>query len=189
MAGARPAPVTLACLLTWGFAGVVSLLYLVVLLALVVAQDEMIDVVVATPEWEQANLDPDLLGPVLWVGCLMFLGWALGALVLAWFTWRRHNWARFTLAASAGVAVLVSLFAFPFGLLHAAACGVTVWALFSAKAREWFARPGGQQGPPAPGSPGAAYGQQQWGPPQGPPQQGPPQQQGGQGSQGNPPVW
>ena len=47
----------------------------------------------------------DLILPVLWVGCLMFLAWSVGALVLAWFTWRRHNWARYLLAASAGAAL------------------------------------------------------------------------------------
>ena len=71
--------------------------------------------------------------PVLWVGCLMFLGWSLGACVLALFTWRRHNWARYLLVASAGAALVASTFAFPVGIAHQIACAVTIGALFSGR--------------------------------------------------------
>ena len=65
-------------------------------------QEPIVDYVRRTPAWQQAeHLDRDMLLPVLWLGCLLFLAWSVGALVLAWFTWRRHNWARYLLAASA----------------------------------------------------------------------------------------
>ena len=115
---------------------------------------------------------------MLWLGSLLFLGWSVGAIVLAWFTWRRHNWARYLLAASAGAALLAGVFAFPFSLLHLAACAVTIAALFTAPTRAWFAGPTtGQwppQGPPPPPAPPAAAP---------PPDQPPPDRQG------KPPVW
>ncbi len=151
-AGPVPAQVKLACVLTWTFAGVVALLYAGVMVALVVAQDELVDYVVSSPAWQRAKLQEDLILPVLWLGCLMFFAWCLGAMVLAVFTWRRHNWARFLLAASAGAALLAALFAFPVGLPHQVACAVTIAGLFSAGAREWFAPQG--YGPP----PGPPYG-------------------------------
>jgi hypothetical protein len=175
---AVPVPVKVACLLTWVFSGVVALLYAAVLVALVVAKDKIVDYVVSTPEWQQANLQSDLILPVLWLGCLMFFAWCAGAMVLAWFTWRRHNWARYLLVSSAGAALVAALFAFPVGLPHQIACALTIAGLFSARARAWFARPISGYGPP----PGPPYGS----PPghYGPPQQGPPPDR-----QGKPPVW
>jgi hypothetical protein len=157
-------PVKIACLLTWIFSGVVALMYAVILAVLIADSDRLVDYVVASPEWERANLDADLLLPVLWMGCLMFLGWALGACLLAWFTWRRHGWARWLLAASAATAAVAGLFAFPVGLLHQIAAILTIVGLFSAAARTWFApqHTGGQHYPPGP--PGGPYS----GPPSGP---------------------
>jgi hypothetical protein len=176
-----PMQVRVACLLTWVFAGSVALLYAVMLLVLVAARDEVVDYVLQSPEWQRAEIDRDLLVPVLWVGCLMFLGWSVGALLLAWFTWRRHNWARFLLVGSAAAAALAGLVAFPFSLFHVLACVLTITGLFAASSRAWFAQPTGghwpQQGPPP-------------GPPYGPPPSAPPPSQGQSSSgQGKPPVW
>jgi hypothetical protein len=190
-----PVPVKVACLLTWVFAGVVALMYAVVLGALVVAKDQVVDYVVSSPEWDRANLDSDLILPVLWLGCLMFFAWAAGAVVLAWFTWRRHNWARYLLVGSAGAAMVAALFAFPVGLFHQAACAATIAGLFSVRAREWFARPTrgpgppygpppGQYGPPPPGNQ-AGPPPQEW--PQNGPQDRP--QNRPQNGPGKPPVW
>jgi hypothetical protein len=168
--GPVPVPVKIACLLTWVFSAVVALMYAVILAVLAADSDRLVDYVVASPEWKRANLNPDLLLPVLWVGCLMFLGWALGACLLAWFTWRRHGWARWLLAASAGAAAVAGLFAFPVGLLHQVAAILTIVGLFSAAARSWFAPDltGGRHYPPGPpngpgGYPGGPTDQQ--GPP------------------------
>jgi hypothetical protein len=194
-----PATVKLACVLTWVFSGLVALMYAGMVVTLVVAQDQIVDYVVKSPEWERANLQQDILVPVLWIGCLMFLAWALGACVLAWFTWRRHNWARWLLAASAGTAAVAGFFAFPYGILHQLAAVLTIVGLFNAAARAWFDQSGWRPGPPPPGS--------QWGPPQAgdhpawpgqeqsPSQsQGQPHGQPGQSGQppapgGKPPVW
>ncbi len=179
-----PGPVRAACIVTWVFAGMVALMYAAVLAVLALAQDQLVDRVVASPAWEQANLERDVLVPVLWIGGLMFLGWSLSSLVLAWFTWRRHNWARYLLMVSAAVALVAGTFAFPFGALHQVACAVVIGLLLSTPARAWFALarvgwsgppmgPPGQSGPPS----GPAGGAQYPGP-QGPPSGG-----------GKPPVW
>lgn len=147
---AVPRSVKVACVLTWVFSGVVALLYAAMLVALAAAQDRIIDYFTRTPEWERSNLDPDMLLPALWLGGLMFLGWALGACVLAWFTWRRQGWARWLLVASAGTTVLVALFAFPFGLVHQVAAVAVIVCLVSASAKQWFGSVAGPQGGPPP---------------------------------------
>lgn len=167
-----PVPVKIACVLTWTFSGVVALMYAALMAVLAADSDRLVDFVVSSPEWERANLDEDLLLPMLWVGCLMFLGWALGACILAWFTWRRHNWARWLLAASAATAMVAALFAFPVGLLHQVAAGLTLVGLFSAASRAWFAPqhsapyyppgpPNGPGGDPA-GPPAGQQGPSAW---------------------------
>ena len=157
-------------------------MYAVVLGVLIVARGQVVDLVEKSPAWEQGNLQQDMLVPVLWVGCLMFLGWSLGACVLAVFTWRRHNWARYLLVASAGAALVASTFAFPVGIAHQIACAVTIGALFNSGARAWFAAPtAGPPPPPGPGQPGPGG----WPPPVPTPQDTPRDPQG----DGKPPVW
>jgi hypothetical protein len=185
---AVPVPVKIACALTWVFSGVVALTYAGVLVALIAAKDQIVDYVVDSPEWKQANLPQDLLVPALWGAVLVFLGWALGACVLAWFTWRRHNWARWLLAASAVGAFVVGLLAFPAGILHQLAAALTIVGLFFSTSRAWF-----EQGPPSGPPQGPPPGSSAWPPADpsdaqtpeghspGPPQDRPPG--------GKPPVW
>ena len=178
-AGPVPVPVKVACFVTWVFSGAVALMYAVLLVVLVVARGDIVELVKKSPAWEQSNLQPGVLLPVLWVGCLMFLGWSLGACVLAVFTWRRHNWARYLLVASAGAALVASTLAFPVGIAHQIAAAVTIGALFNGGARAWFSAPaGGPPPPPGPPSPGG------WPPPPTPQDALPPQHQ-----EGKPRVW
>ena len=160
---AVPVPVKIACMLTWVFSGLVALTYAGVLVALIAAKDQIVDYVVDSPEWKQANLPQELLVPALWLAVLLFLAWAVTACVLAWFTWRRHNWARWLLATSAAAAFVVGLLAFPAGILHQLAAALTIVGLFLSNSRAWFEQ-GTQdtwQGPPS-------------GPPNGPPPGSPP---------------
>jgi hypothetical protein len=192
----RPVGVTIACVVTWVFSGLVALLYTGMLVALVAAQDRIVRFVVDSPEWQRANLDQGVLVPVLWVGCLLFLGWALAACLLAWFVWRRQNWARYLLMVSAAVAIVAGFFAFPVGVLHQLAAVLTIVGLFSAPARAWFEHRTGSAGPqsqPPAGPPaGPSAGSRDWAPPSadsypgGPPAQGPGQVPE---SGGRPPVW
>jgi len=194
-----PASVKIACILTWVFSGLVALLYAGSMVVLIVNQDQIVDYVLDQPEWQRAELPTDILLPVLWVGCLAFFVWSLGACVLAWFTWRRHNWARWLLASSAAAAFLAGLIVFPAGILPQLAAVLTIVGLFLATSRAWFEPDawntwqGPPQGPP-PGSPSGA----DWGPPSGPPldppgsdPSGPPQdqQQPQDRPGGKPPVW
>jgi hypothetical protein len=161
-ASAPPTPVRVACLLTWTFSGSVTLMYLAGVVALIFDRGAIVDRVVASPAWRQAGVNDDVLVPLLWVGVLLFLAWSLGAVVLAYFTWRRHDWARYLLAVSAGLALLVGAIAFPVGILHQLACAATIGTLFAPRSRAWFAssaRPPGapsgpRQGPPPPPSGG-----------------------------------
>jgi hypothetical protein len=188
---AVPVTVKVACILTWVFSGMVALMYAGMLVALVVAQDRIVDYVVQQPAWQRSELEQGVLVPVLWVGCLMFLGWSLGACLLARFTWRRHNWARWLLLASAGATVVAALFAFPVGLLHQLAAVLTIAGLLSAAARTWFAPRPWSPGPPPPGSHQAPDPATQLpGPP--PPQYPSDSSGSGQGTSapgGKPPVW
>jgi hypothetical protein len=189
-ANAVPVSVRVACILTWVFSGTVALLYAGALVALVALQDRIVDYVAKSPEWQRSELNPDMLVPLLWVGCLMFLGWALGACLLAWFAWRRHNWARWLLAGSAGTSLVAAVFAFPVGIPHMLAAMLAIVGLFSATARQWFSVGPSQAGPPpGPGEwPPPQQGQYPTGPPQSDqepgqqPQRTPP-------SGGKPPVW
>lgn len=176
-----PGTVLFACVVTWLFAGVVALLYALMLVVLVVDRQWIVDRVVASPAWTEAGLKRELLVPVLWLGCVMFLGWSVSAMVLGFFTWRRHNWARYLLVASAATAILAALFAFPFGVPHQIACLYVIWALFTPAAKRWFALPSGASGPPRPGAgPGPGQGPSE--PPGGRPPAAPPRG-------GKPPVW
>jgi hypothetical protein len=152
-----PTPVRIACLLTWVFSGTVALMYLAGVVALVVDRGAIVDRVVDTPAWSDSGLSDDALVPLLWFGVLLFLAWSLGAVVLAYLTWRRHDWARYLLAVSAGLALLVGAIAFPIGILHQLACAATIGTLFSPRSRAWFARrttpPAPRQGPPPPAPP------------------------------------
>jgi hypothetical protein len=178
-----PATVKIACVLTWVFSGLVALLYAAMLVVLVAAQDRIVDAVLDSPEWQRTDLDSGVLVPVLWFGCLMFLGWALGACVLAWFTWRRHNWARWLLATSAAVALLAGFVAFPVGILHQVAAVLTITGLFGAGARAWFADQPWTPGPPPGGPPTLTP------PSHTPPSHTPPSHTPPPPSEGKPPVW
>jgi len=190
---AVPTPVKVACVFTWVFSGLVALVYVALLFVLVVARDDIVDYVTGLPEWQQSNLSSDMLTPVLWLGSLLFLAWSVGAMVLAWFTWRRHNWARYLLVVSAGVSLLASVFAFPVSLLHIVACVATIACLFTARSRAWFAMPTHGYWPPQGPPPGQSYAPppppSSAPPPPGPPPSGPPPSGPPPDQQGKPPVW
>ncbi len=183
-----PAAVKVACILTWVFSGMVALLYAVMLVILVFAQDRVVDEVVKSPAWERSNLDQDILVPALWIGALLFMAWALGACVVAVFTWRRHNWARWMLAASAACVLLIGFLAFPIGLVHQLVAAFVIASLFGASARVWFANESWTQGPPPPGNQGGQRPHHQVRPPEDVPHHDP-QHGHAQPPGGKPPVW
>jgi hypothetical protein len=105
----------------------------------------------------------------LWVLGAVVILWCLVSMVLAFLAWRRVGWARVTLVVSAAVAGVVSLIAFPVGLLSAVAAFTTVALLFTGGANDWYRGSGTTtggyggyppQGPPTypgPTYPGPSY--------------------------------
>jgi hypothetical protein len=160
--------VTVAATLTWLFAGLTTLVFLLVVAMLMFGQDVLVEAMRADARFDGLNVSVDDLLAALWVASAIALFWSVSALALAVLAFRRVGWARILLAASAAMAALVCLFALPGGLLVMVPAVATVVLLFTGGANAWFARRPRSFGPPPPA-------QQQ---PQ-PPQQRP----------GKPPVW
>jgi hypothetical protein len=126
----------------------------------------------ADPNFEQLDAPTDQIVAALWLLGAIALIWGVVAMVLAWFAYRRANWARITLVVSAGMTALFSLVAFPVGLLHTLGSIAVVALLFTGGANEWYARRGGQGFPGSFQAYGSgAFGQQYPGQPQPGPQQ------------------
>jgi len=180
----RPTTVTIAAWLTWIFAGLTALVYVLIVFMLLVAQEQLLNALEQEPSFQDMNIEPDTLIAVLWVMSAVLIFWCLVAIVLGILAFRRVNWARITLVVSAAVATLFSLAAFPFGLVNTLAAGATVVLLFVGGANQWYSRKGGGH------DQYANYPPQQYGDPQQPqqPQYGQP---GGSGDQQDPPknVW
>ena len=217
--GKRPGTVVAAAWLTWVFAGLTGLAFAFIVLVLLAAKDPLLDALEREPDFQNLDVSTDTLIAGMWVVSAVSIFWCICAVVLAVFAYRRANWARITLVVSAATAALLSIAAFPAGLLNMLAAGATVALLFLGGANQWYS--GKSAGyPPYPPGPqgygqqygGQGYGQQGYGqqgspphgsPPQGnppgqPPQDAPPPghgqqggQQGGQPGEQDPPknVW
>ncbi|MCW2867115.1 MAG: hypothetical protein JWR20_1303 [Marmoricola sp.] len=137
---AVPTGVRLACLATWVFSGVAALAHVAFMVLLVADPSAPVDYVVSQPSWQQFQVPREALLPAMWVYAVGMVAWSLAACGLAYFTWRRHDWARWLLATSAVLAFVIALTAFPVGMLHQLACALTVGGLFNAASRAWFER-------------------------------------------------
>jgi hypothetical protein len=196
----RPRTVTAAAWITWALSGLAILAFISIAFVLGVARDEFLRQVQQDQNFQQLDVPTDQLVAALWVVGAIALFWGVSAVVLAWFAYRRANWARIALVISAGFTALFSILAFPVGLLHTFGAAIVVALLFMGGANEWYAgRSGGGQGYPGPFQPyggqqqyGGQQGQQQYGGQQGQQQYpGPPSEpeygaQPGQQGQGQP---
>jgi hypothetical protein len=161
----RPGSVTVAAVLTWVFAGGTAMVYLLVVAMLMFARQPLVDALQADPQFDTLPMSTDDLLAVLWVMSAISIFWSLSAVALAALAFRRIGWARIGLVISAAAAMLVSLLAFPFGIVHAIAAGATLPLLLGRKAGAWYARtprsfppppgPGGGQPAPPPAYPPA----------------------------------
>ncbi len=184
----RPATVAIAAALTWFFAGVAAIMFVLVVAMLMFAQDTLVEAMRADARFDDLNVSVDDLLAAVWVVSAVAVFWSVAAVTLAFLAFRRLGWARVLLAVSAGMTCLVSLLAFPVGLLMLLPAGAVLVLLFTGGANDWYARrtrpeppPGGPYGG---GGQGAPPTQQQ--PPTGqPPFQPPPPA----GRPGKPPVW
>ncbi len=112
---------------------------------------------------------------LLWLMSAVIIVWCLAAMVLAFFAYRRANWARITLVVSAAMALLLSLAAFPLGILHVLLTGAVIALLFVGGANAWYSHKDGGGGFPYYPSGPQQYGQPPYGqPPSGPQQYGQP---------------
>ncbi len=169
---AVPAPVGIACLVTWIFSGMVAVLYTVVTVVLIATPDAVLDPLRESPQWQQALRDSQVpaetvervLLPSMVIVLVLSIVWALAACVLALLVRRGHGWARWTLVVSAGATFLLAIAAFPVGLVVQLAAAVVIGLLFHAESRDWFARrslerQSGQSGQSGPSGPGGQGGQ------------------------------
>ena len=194
--GKRPGTVVAAAWLTWVFAGLTGLAFAVIVLVLLAAKDPLLDALEREPDFQNLDVSTDTLIAGMWVVSAVSIFWCICAVVIAVFAYRRANWARITLVVSAATAALLSIAAFPAGLLNMLAAGAVVALLFLGGANQWYS--GNSAGhppyPPGPQGYGQQYGQQgygqqgynpQYGAPQAPPPQDAPPP--GYGQQGSPP--
>lgn len=169
----RPGQVTAAVVLTWIVTPVVAFAFFLVVMMLMVARDTLLEAIREAPELESSGFTTGELMAALWAASAILLFWCLVACVLAFLAFRRQGWARGVLVGSAVMATLVSLVAFPLGLLVALPAAASAGLLLSGPARAWYAAPPGSTAGPRPPS---SYPQQPMPPPPPP-------------RQGKPPVW
>ncbi|HEX4976628.1 MAG TPA: hypothetical protein VFV40_02070 [Nocardioides sp.] len=151
----RPGSVTTAVVVTWVFSGLTTLVYLLVVGMLMAARQPLVDAIQADPQFESLPMSTDDLLAVLWVMSAVSIFWSVSAFTLAVLAFRRVAWARVALVVSAAAAMLVSLLAFPFGLLHGMAAATTFALLLGKRSAAWFAhRPLTTTPPGGPGSGG-----------------------------------
>lgn len=136
----RPTTVTAAAIITMVFSGLSFLLYGVLLIALLVAKDAVLDEIEAQGGLEDAGITAsDAYGIVFGV-IAVFAVWCLIATILGALVLRRSNAARITLVVSSAVTILVSLLAIGSGLsaLTLIAAIAVIVLLFTGGAGDWF---------------------------------------------------
>ncbi len=133
---ARPGPVRLACLLTWVFTAITSVAFVGMLVAVAVDSDAILERMRDSPGWDSVYEDYAIAATVM--VSVVFLVWCIAASVVAFFAWRRQQWAWILLLVSTGLAALVCLLGIPLSLVHLAAAATTFGALLSKPSRDWF---------------------------------------------------
>ena len=142
-------------MLTWLFAGLTGVAYVIVMGVLLVSKDRLVELIETDEQFQRLDIATNDLVGALWVVSAVLIVWCLAAMVLAFLAFRRHNWARITLVVSAAMSLLLGLAAFPFSLLHLLAAGAVIVLLFVGDSNRWFSgagRSGGYSGPPAQGT-------------------------------------
>jgi hypothetical protein len=139
----RPGTVTAAAWVTWIFSGLTALLYGFLVLAMLVAKDQVIDEIDKALAEQGTTGDfnaEDAFGLVL-VVLVVFTAWCVIACVLAAFAMKRSNVARIMLVISAVVAGVLSLIAIGsvISAVWLVACVGVVILLFTGGAGDWYA--------------------------------------------------
>jgi hypothetical protein len=161
----RPTTVSIAAWITWGLSALTAVGLVIAGIALTVGGQDLVRQLEQDPTYrELQNVPTDQLIAGTWVLIAVGLFWSVAAMVLAWFAYRRANWARVTLVVSSAITALFSLLTFPVGILQTFGAAAVIALLFTGGANEWYARRAAVQGYPGPFQPyGQQPGQQQYG--------------------------
>lgn len=150
---ARPDQVIWACGLTWVFSSITLLVLGFTTAGLLADGAALIDEARAqSPQFDTSGMSDRmlLLGLALFVAVLVV--WALSAMVIAFFVWRGHEWARITMIISAGVtgglAVVALIPSAGTALPLLIASGVVLRLLLTRQAAAWCRKPA--RGAPGP---------------------------------------
>ena len=136
----RPGSVTGAAVITLIFSGLSLLLYAFVLIALVIAKDDVMTAITEEPGFEDLGISADSAFGAIVAFVSVFLLWALIACILAVFVLRRSNAARITLVVSSAMTALVSLLGITsiVSAVTLLAAVAVIVLLFVGGANEWF---------------------------------------------------
>jgi hypothetical protein len=136
----RPGTVTTAAVLTMVGAALGLLSGVILMAGLSIDPGTLGDEIQADASFQQLGWDLDQVLAALWVTAVILVGWSLSAMVLAIFTLRRHQWARWLLVGSATATALLSLVAIAsiISFLPLVLAVVTVILLFTGGANAWF---------------------------------------------------
>lgn len=142
-AAKRPAAVVWACSLTWALSGLVAVGMALSALVIALSPDLVMDELRRQEPSLADDVSEDLLVGTAIVMAAVLVVWCSGAVVVAWFAFRRASWAQVTLVVSAAVAGAVCLVgtlagSFPLVVLLAG-CSVTVALLLRPEVRRWYA--------------------------------------------------
>ncbi|MGZ4464606.1 MAG: hypothetical protein ACXVW0_04515 [Nocardioides sp.] len=141
---ARPAPVSVACVLTWCCAAGTAVLLLLSLAVLVgnpgVVLTQLHD---QNPDLARQGVSDHDLQVATFVLLGVCLVWSLAAVLLAFLVWRRVAWARAALVVSAsatGVLLLLASFGQPLLVVPLGAAVATMALLVRPDVKAWFVR-------------------------------------------------
>ncbi|WP_299054256.1 hypothetical protein [uncultured Nocardioides sp.] len=140
----RPPAVLVACLTTWAFSGLVTVLMVGGVLEVLLNPDPFLaEARAQQPEtFEQAGLTQGVLVTAIAVMCGILALWAVGAIVVAVLAFRGSPGARTALVvttATAGVLSLLAGFADPVFLLLTLGTVLTLVCLVRPEVRAWYA--------------------------------------------------
>lgn len=147
----RPLAVTLACVLTWVFAGL-SLLMLLATMALLTVDSSLLleEMHRQNPEFARQGIADDMIVTGTYVVGTLLALWSVAALVFAGFAFAGRRWARTALLVCSAGAVILLLLSVVTGqlllLLPLSAATATTTNLVRADVRAWFAPPPGPRG-------------------------------------------
>jgi hypothetical protein len=140
----RPAAVLWACVLTWVFTGLATLVMGLSALVLATAPDLVFEELARQdPTFDRQGITDQAIRVATWITAGVTIVWSVAAAVLAFFVFRGTGWARVALAGSsvgAGVVCLLAAIGSLLTVLPLTACAVTVALLLRPEVRAWCAR-------------------------------------------------